>query len=86
MRLLKSSAKPLSLVDLGINENLENIILDEINKPHGMILVTGPTGHGKTTTLYSILHILNTPKLNITTIEDPIEYEVASIKSNTGKY
>jgi type IV pilus assembly protein PilB len=79
MRLLKSSAKPLSLVDLGINENLENVILEEIKKPHGMILVTGPTGHGKTTTLYSILHILNTPKVNITTIEDPIEYEVSSI-------
>lgn len=44
-----------------------------------MILVTGPTGHGKTTTLYSVLHILNTPKVNITTIEDPIEYEVGSI-------
>ncbi|MFZ4631693.1 MAG: GspE/PulE family protein [Patescibacteria group bacterium] len=79
MRLLKSSAKPLSLFDLGINEELELIINEEIKKPHGMILVTGPTGHGKTTTLYSILHILNTPKVNITTIEDPIEYEVASI-------
>lgn len=79
MRLLKSSAKPLSLSDLGINENLERLISEEIKKPHGMILVTGPTGHGKTTTLYSILHILNTPKVNITTIEDPIEYEVASI-------
>lgn len=79
MRLLKSSAKPLSLTDLGVNESLEKVILNEIEKPHGMILVTGPTGHGKTTTLYSILHILNTPKVNITTIEDPIEYEVASI-------
>ncbi|MFA6417322.1 MAG: GspE/PulE family protein [Patescibacteria group bacterium] len=79
MRLLKSSAKPLSLSDLGINESLEGLIGEEIKKPHGMILVTGPTGHGKTTTLYSILHILNTPKVNITTIEDPIEYEVASI-------
>lgn len=79
MRLLKSSAKPLSLVDLGVNGNLEEIILNEIKKPHGMVLVTGPTGHGKTTTLYSILHILNTPKVNITTIEDPIEYEVSSI-------
>jgi type II secretory ATPase GspE/PulE/Tfp pilus assembly ATPase PilB-like protein len=79
MRLLKGSSKPLSLVDLGVNENLEDIILGEIKKPHGMILVTGPTGHGKTTTLYSVLHILNTPKVNITTIEDPIEYEVGSI-------
>jgi type IV pilus assembly protein PilB len=79
MRLLKGSSKPLSLVDLGVNEDLEDIIVGEIKKPHGMILVTGPTGHGKTTTLYSILHILNTPKVNITTIEDPIEYEVGSI-------
>jgi len=79
MRLLKSSAKPLSLSDLGVNEKSEELIQEEIKKPHGMILVTGPTGHGKTTTLYSILHILNTPKVNITTIEDPIEYEVGNI-------
>ncbi len=79
MRLLKSSSKPLSLIDLGVSEKSEKIILEEIKKPHGMILVTGPTGHGKTTTLYSILHVLNTPKVNITTIEDPIEYEVSNI-------
>jgi len=79
MRLLKSSLKPLSLVDLGVHEKLEKVIVGEIKKPHGMLLVTGPTGHGKTTTLYSILHILNTPKVNITTIEDPIEYEVNNI-------
>lgn len=79
VRLLKSSTKPLSLVDLGVSEDLEKIIIQEIKKPHGMILVTGPTGHGKTTTLYSILHMLNTPKVNITTIEDPIEYEVGNI-------
>ena len=51
----------------------------EIKKPHGMILVTGPTGHGKTTTLYAVLNILNTPKVNITTIEDPIEYELPRV-------
>ena len=79
MRLLKTSLKPLSLGDLGVNDNLEKTVLGEIKKPHGLILVTGPTGHGKTTTLYSILHILNTPKVNITTIEDPIEYEVGNI-------
>jgi len=79
MRLLKSSNKPLSLTDLGVSDKLEKVIQEEVAKPHGMILSTGPTGHGKTTTLYSILHILNTPKVNITTIEDPIEYEVSNI-------
>ena len=76
MRLLKSSARPLSLNELGLSEGNIKIIEDEIKKPHGMLLVTGPTGHGKTTTLYTILHLLNTPEVNITTIEDPVEYEV----------
>lgn len=75
MRLLKNSARPLTLKDLGFSDEASNILNEEIKKPHGMILVTGPTGHGKTTTLYAILHILNTPLVNITTIEDPIEYE-----------
>ena len=75
MRLLKSSARPLTLKDLGFSDADSLILGEEIKKPHGMILVTGPTGHGKTTTLYAILHILNTPLVNITTIEDPIEYE-----------
>lgn len=75
MRLLKSSARPLTLQDLGFSEAASTILANEIKKPHGMILVTGPTGHGKTTTLYAILHILNTPSVNITTIEDPVEYE-----------
>jgi len=75
MRLLRSSTRPLTLEDLGFSEEASSILKEEIKKPHGMILVTGPTGHGKTTTLYAILHILNTPLVNITTIEDPIEYE-----------
>ncbi len=75
MRLLKNSARPLTLKDLGFSDEAGVILAEEIKKPHGMILVTGPTGHGKTTTLYAILHILNTPLVNITTIEDPIEYE-----------
>ncbi len=79
MRLLKSSTQPLALEELGLSPESIQITHGEIQKPHGMILVTGPTGHGKTTTLYAILHILNTPKVNITTIEDPIEYEVARI-------
>lgn len=75
MRILKSSARPLTLKDLGMSDEGIAILYNEIKKPHGMILVTGPTGHGKTTTLYAVLHILNTPSVNITTIEDPIEYE-----------
>jgi len=79
MRLLKSAAKPLTMEELGVSKEASGIIKKEITKPHGMILVTGPTGHGKTTTLYAILHILNTPRVNITTIEDPIEYEITRV-------
>ncbi|MBI5133961.1 MAG: type II/IV secretion system protein [Candidatus Taylorbacteria bacterium] len=75
MRILKNSARPLTLTDLGLSSDAAETLAEEIKKPHGMILVTGPTGHGKTTTLYAILHILNTPSVNITTIEDPVEYE-----------
>lgn len=79
MRLLRSAARPLSLAELGISEKDIATIEDNIKKTHGMILVTGPTGHGKTTTLYAMLHLLNKPEVNIVTIEDPIEYEVPRI-------
>lgn len=79
MRLLKSSAKPLGLEELGLSADAVKIVNDQIKKPHGMVLVTGPTGHGKTTTLYAILHILNIPQVNIVTIEDPIEYEMPRV-------
>lgn len=79
MRLLRGSSKPLSLEDVGVSKEGIDIITKEITKPHGMILITGPTGHGKTTTLYAILYILNTSKVNITTIEDPIEYEMPRV-------
>ncbi len=76
MRILQESNRPLSLEELGLTgKNLEVIRLN-ITKPHGMILVTGPTGSGKTTTLYSILNILNTIEVKICTIEDPIEYGI----------
>lgn len=79
MRLLKGSLRPLSLTELGISrQNLEKLN-EAIKKPHGLILITGPTGSGKTTTLYAILEILNTPKVNITTIEDPIEYDIPRV-------
>lgn len=74
MRLLAESARPLSLEELGYSGRSLEIVLSNIHKPHGMILVTGPTGSGKTTSLYSLLTILNTTDLKICTIEDPIEY------------
>lgn len=76
LRLLRGSMRPLNLRELGLSDNAINIINEHINKSFGMILVTGPTGSGKTTTLYAVLHILNTSDVNIATIEDPIEYDV----------
>lgn len=79
MRLLTAAQKPLSLRELGLLEDTEKIILENIKKTFGMILITGPTGSGKTTTLYSILNILNRPEVNIVTVEDPIEYDMKYI-------
>ena len=76
MRLLPSTQRPLSMEELGILEDTRKIIEENIKKTYGMILVCGPTGSGKTTTLYSILNILNRPEVNIVTIEDPIEYDI----------
>ncbi|OHB21290.1 MAG: hypothetical protein A2666_03400 [Parcubacteria group bacterium RIFCSPHIGHO2_01_FULL_47_10b] len=79
MRLLREGSKGYTLEDLGYQgESLERIHRN-INKPHGMVLVTGPTGSGKTTTLYTVLDILNTAEVNISTIEDPIEYRMPRI-------
>lgn len=79
MRLLAESTEAFSLEQLGLMEkNLEKTH-DSLRKPVGMILVTGPTGSGKTTTLYSMMDILNNPGINISTIEDPIEYRMPRI-------
>lgn len=78
-RLLHESERPNSLEELGIVGNNLAIIKENIQRPHGMILVTGPTGSGKTTTLYSILNMLNTIKVKICTIEDPIEYGIGRV-------
>lgn len=82
MRLLHEGAKALTLDQLGFLDNPKQKLEDAIKKPHGMILVTGPTGSGKTTTLYSILGILNQPGVNISTVEDPIEYRVAGVNQS----
>ncbi len=79
IRLLVGQAQTLSLSDLGFSERDLQIIQRYIKKPYGMILATGPTGSGKTTTLYAILQILNTREVSIVTIEDPIEYSVSGI-------
>jgi len=79
MRLLSETAKAFTLEQLGlVGESLEDV-QDNLRKPVGMILVTGPTGCGKTTTLYSMMEILNDPGVNISTIEDPIEYRMARV-------
>jgi len=76
MRLLTASAKPLSFAELGMTDKQAEIVGENIKKTFGMVLSTGPTGSGKTTTQYSILSQLNRPEVNIVTIEDPIEYEL----------
>ncbi|RLC29388.1 type II secretion system protein GspE, partial [Candidatus Woesebacteria bacterium] len=79
MRLLKKTGGIPDLPDLGLRgrglKNLEDAIL----RPHGIVLICGPTGSGKTTTLYSIIQRINTPKINIMTLEDPIEYKIPGV-------
>jgi len=79
LRLLNESAQVLTLEQLGLQKGAMEILERNIRKPHGMILVTGPTGSGKTTTLYTILNVLNTPEVNISTVEDPIEYRMPRV-------
>jgi len=82
MRLLNEKAQILNLEQLGFQPRSLETIKRNIKKPHGMILVTGPTGSGKTTTLYTILNILNTPEVNISTVEDPIEYRMPRVNQS----
>jgi type IV pilus assembly protein PilB len=79
MRLLSESAKAFTLEQLGLRGEALEHIQKGLRKPVGMILVTGPTGCGKTTTLYSMMEILNTPQVNISTVEDPIEYRMPRV-------
>lgn len=79
MRLLDRQAGRLSLEQLGMIEEMRDVLDRAIHKPNGIILVTGPTGSGKTTTLYAILKRLNDQSRNIMTIEDPIEYNIEGI-------
>lgn len=79
IRLLKAGIESLRLEDLGIRKDLLHKIEEEMKKPNGLVLATGPTGSGKTTTLYAILNKLNQPGVKIITIEDPIEYKLGGI-------
>jgi type IV pilus assembly protein PilB len=76
MRILNESSKPADFKELGFWGTALADLQNAIVEPHGMVLVTGPTGSGKSTTLFSMLSSLNTPKVNISTVEDPIEYHV----------
>lgn len=79
LRLLSSHFRQFSLIDLGMSETDLKKVTKAFKKTYGMILSTGPTGSGKTTSIYAILKILNTREKNITTIEDPVEYRIAGV-------
>jgi general secretion pathway protein E len=79
IRLLDRSSVLLGLADVGMTGHTLSSIRDIIKRPHGIMLVTGPTGSGKTTTLYACLSEINSPELNILTIEDPVEYQLDGI-------
>jgi len=85
IRILRENAKGFSLEGLGFHGEALERIHDGMNKRTGMLLTAGPTGSGKTTTLYTILDILNTPDVNISTVEDPIEYQMPRINQTQTK-
>ncbi|MBI3589735.1 MAG: Flp pilus assembly complex ATPase component TadA [Candidatus Liptonbacteria bacterium] len=79
IRVLAEYVRGFTLSDLGLSVTDQNIITESAKKPFGMILVTGPTGSGKTTTLYALIKILNKPEVHIMTIEDPVEYKIVGV-------
>ena len=79
MRILDKGAIPIELTGLGFDERQSKDLIESIQMPHGLMLVTGPTGSGKSTTLYACLNLLNEPDTNICTVEDPVEYKFKGI-------
>jgi len=79
LRLLNKTGSLLELTEIGLSPERLSLLQELVHSPNGIILVTGPTGSGKTTTLYAILTSINTPEINIITIEDPIEYKIKGI-------
>lgn len=82
LRILNPEALSVSVEDLGLLKHDFKIIQEELEKPNGLIVVTGPTGSGKTTTLYSFIKRLNSPEMKIITIEDPVEYHIEGISQS----
>jgi type IV pilus assembly protein PilB len=82
MRLLESSQKPLSLEELGFLPDVAKAVAEDLKRVFGMILVCGPTGSGKSTTLYGLVNIINHPNVNIVTVEDPIEYNMRYVNQS----
>ena len=85
LRILDRGSLKLDFASLGFDENILLSYRDVVNRPHGIVLVTGPTGSGKTTTLYTSLLELNTSDRKILTIEDPIEYQLKGINQDPGE-
>jgi type IV pilus assembly protein PilB len=79
MRILDNSGQVMSMGDLKFSQHNESLFRAAINRPHGMVLVTGPTGSGKSTTLYTALRTVANPRINVITVEDPVEYRIAGI-------
>jgi len=79
LRILNESSKASDFEELGFWGDARDILKKAIVQPHGMVLVTGPTGSGKSTTLFSVLSMLNTPAVNISTVEDPVEYRIPGV-------
>ena len=89
MRILDKGAIPIELTGLGFDQRQSTDLIESIRMPHGLMLVTGPTGSGKSTTLYACLNLLNEPDTNICTVEDPVEYKFkgmnqVQVKSQVG--
>lgn len=79
MRLLSSYVRSITLLDLGFSQKNQETLTEAAHKPFGMVLTTGPTGSGKSTTLTALLKMRNTPDVNISTIEDPVEYKIPGV-------
>ena len=79
MRLLDKSKRPPTLIELGLSDEMRDQFAEIIKKPTGALLVTGPTGSGKSTTLYASLAEISRPEINVITVEDPVEYRLAGL-------
>lgn len=79
LRILDQTSTPLMLSEIGMSRHLLDIYKEQYTRPHGMLLATGPTGSGKSTTLYATLNEIRSPALNIVTVEDPVEYRIPGL-------